>query len=148
MSCFYEDGLDFSCARCSHCCTTEPGYVYLSSEDLKLLLDFTKLPKDEFISQFCRWVGYYDGTEVLCLKEKKNYDCILWGEGGCTAYSARPVQCRTYPFWTNVLKSASSWNQEKSDCPGINCGKKHSYEEIKENLALYEQNKPISRGEL
>ena len=34
---------------------------------------------------------------VLCLKEKPNFDCILWKDG-CEAYEGRPVQCRTYPF--------------------------------------------------
>jgi Fe-S-cluster containining protein len=46
---FYVDGLNFSCKRCSRCCTKESGYVYLSQNDLDALLSCLKLPKDEFI---------------------------------------------------------------------------------------------------
>lgn len=145
MAVFYSEGLDFSCKRCSHCCTTEPGYVYLSVDDLEKLTSSKKLSTNEFIEKFCRWVGYYDGTEVLCLKEKPNYDCILWENDGCSAYNARPVQCRTYPFWTHLLTSKANWDCEKKDCPGINCGSHHTFEEISQNLSLYQDNKPLRR---
>ena len=31
---FYAEGLRFSCERCSACCRGEPGYVFLTKEDL------------------------------------------------------------------------------------------------------------------
>ena len=30
----------------------------------------------------------------------------------CRIYEARPVQCRTYPFWPSILKSQEAWNAE------------------------------------
>jgi Fe-S-cluster containining protein len=57
----------------------------------------------------------------ISLKERRAghiYDCILFDaeSSGCTVYSARPSQCRTYPFWP--------WNRErtetlKAECPGV-----------------------------
>lgn len=143
-SCFYDNGLKFSCKRCSHCCRHEPGYVYLSEQDLTNLCQWFKLNEQEFIEKYCRWVPYYDGTEVLCLQEKIGYDCILW-DSVCTAYSARPIQCSTYPFWTFLLENEKSWNQEANECPGINCGEFHTKEEIESNLNAYKNNRPIKR---
>ncbi len=72
----------------------------------------------------------------LSLREQDNYDCILWGENGCTAYEARPLQCRSYPFWDPHLDSEGSWNALASECPGVNQGTLHSEEEIQEWLLL------------
>ena len=45
--------------------------------------------------------------------QKGAASCIfLDDENKCTIYEARPVQCRTYPFWPNVLQSVESWNDE------------------------------------
>ena len=98
------------------------------------------MSKLEFIEKYCRRVPYHNGTEVLCLLEKDNFDCILW-DNGCTAYEARPVQCSTYPFWTSILCSESAWNEESDSCPGINCGQHRTRSEILENLLKYEENK-------
>ena len=140
MNEFFENGLNFSCKRCSVCCRHEPGYVYLSETDLSNLCLKFKMSKEKFIDKYCRRVPYYNGTEVLCLLEKDNFDCILW-DGGCTAYEARPVQCSTYPFWTSILSSESAWNRESDSCPGINCGQHRTRSEILENLLKYEENK-------
>ncbi|WP_191014821.1 YkgJ family cysteine cluster protein [Treponema zioleckii] len=147
---FYEKGLKFSCNRCSGCCRLSPGYVYLSWSDLTNLCRWFKVSFEEFVKVYCRWVQYYDDSEVLCLKEKTNYDCILWKTGvGCEAYENRPVQCSTFPFWTWMLESEKVWNECASDCPGINAadGKLWSKEEIEQQRNAYENNKPIHKNE-
>lgn len=143
---FYENGLNFECNRCSACCRLSPGYVYLSQRDLTSLCQWFKLSEEEFIEKYCRWVGYYEGKLALCLKELKNYDCILWEkEHGCTAYGARPVQCSTYPFWSWVLKDKETWDGMEKDCPGINKGKKWTKEQIESQCADYVHNEPITK---
>ena len=146
-NCFYENGLNFQCQRCSHCCKDEPGFVYLSKNDLQNLLACYNLTQEEFIKKYCRFVPYYDGSEVLCLQEKENYECILW-ENGCTAYKGRPIQCSTYPFWSYILKNESTWNEEAKECPGINKGNKVSFDEILKAKELYENNFPIRKSDL
>lgn len=141
---FYKDGLCFECQQCSHCCRHEPGYVYLSERDLNKLLEFFKTDKESFIEKYCRYVPYYDGSEVLCLKEKPGYDCIFW-DNGCKAYEARPLQCSTYPFWSFILKSKKDWDFEAASCPGINKGKKHMYNEIELSKYIYEGNIPLKK---
>lgn len=143
---FYSQGLNFSCTQCSHCCRHEPGFVYLSQKDLTNLCQCFNLEEQQFIEMYCRWVPYYDGSHVLCLQEKANNDCIFW-DSGCKAYSARPVQCSTYPFWSFILKNQETWMEEAKECPGINCGELHSCGEIEESLRKYEGNEPIRREE-
>lgn len=144
---FYDKGLQFSCKQCSHCCKDEPGFVYLSKSDLTNLLEWFKLEKSVFIEKYCRFVPFYDGSEVLSLQEKPNYDCIFLNNG-CSAYMARPTQCSTYPFWTYLLKDKESWDREALDCPGINTGNLHSKELIEEAKFKYENNHPLRREEV
>ena len=143
---FYRKGLNFECQRCSFCCGHSPGFVYLSLRDLQALCDFYKLSYKEFVDTYCRWADYYYGEKVLALLEQKNYDCILW-ENGCKAYTARPVQCSTYPFWAWMLADKETWNECAKGCPGMNKGKLWSKEEIEKNKEQYVQNKPLTREE-
>ena len=77
--------------------------------------------------------------------EKPNYDCILWKDGSCAAYGARPVQCSTYPFWSWIVKDGRSWDEEAKSCKGINDGPLKSREEIDWQKFLYDHNLPITR---
>lgn len=49
--------------------------------------------------------------------------CIfLDTEGKCGIYAVRPVQCRTYPFWPELVYSEAAWRREAGRCEGINRG--------------------------
>ena len=138
---FYTDGLDFSCKQCSFCCCGFSGVVLLSELDLERLAKWADVTKEQFILMYCRWVQDDEGKQFLSLREKRNNECIFWDKG-CSAYEERPTQCRTYPFWTSVLKDRESWQKESQDCPGINSGAHHSKEEITRQLELYQSRIP------
>ena len=42
---------------------------------------------------------------------------------GGRVYPVRPLQCRTYPFWPEVLASRQAWQREARRCEGINRGR-------------------------
>ena len=143
---FFRDGLQFSCRRCSHCCKDKPGVVYLSQEDLARLAAWAELEPEQFMQAYCRWVEQEDGSFWLSLRELRNYDCVFWKDGcGCEAYEARPVQCRTYPFWTSVMQGRDTWEQTGRECPGIGCGELHDAAEIAAALAAYQARQVIRR---
>ncbi|MDR2553446.1 MAG: YkgJ family cysteine cluster protein [Treponema sp.] len=119
---FYAGGLRFSCTRCSSCCRYEPGFVFLSAQDLRLLAETVKMEYTVFVETYCRWVPAPEGGERLSLREKAGFDCVFW-ENGCGVYHGRPLQCRTFPFWKSNLVSRQVW--ESLSCPGVNRGDLH-----------------------
>jgi hypothetical protein len=139
---FWKDGLRFTCTSCGHCCRHEPGYVFLTHDDLSSLASFKRTTKKLFVKEFCRTVDL--GIAVrLSLVETPENDCVFWS-GGCSVYEARPLQCRTYPFWSALLGSRDEWDREALECPGMDNGELHSAEEIAELIAERESRTLIS----
>ncbi len=139
---FFKKGLCFECQRCLYCCSSEPGYVFLSAIDIENGANAIGISENEFVGIYCRYVDF--GTySMISLKEKSNYDCIFLTKQGCMIYSGRPVQCRTYPFWKGIVDSESSWKKESKSCPGINKGNLVPYSDILANLDENDKNIPV-----
>ena len=144
---FYARGLRFSCTRCSACCRYEPGFVFISEKDADILAARLKIGYTQFVDAYCRWVPAGGGWERLSLREKAGYDCVFW-DGGCVVYEARPLQCRTFPFWPSVLASGEAWKETAADCPGMDRGPIHGAEHIEGCLAERRREPVISRKTL
>ncbi len=71
------------------------------------------------------------------LREKANGDCIFFDRGqGCTVYSVRPRQCRTWPFWESTVDSPESWEETRRGCPGAGSGELIPVEEITRRIRV------------
>ncbi len=148
MDCFYEKGLSFSCIPgCRYCCSVEPGFVFLSLQDLIRIAAATETGIEECIDRYCIYVPMGDVTHIS-LKETPENDCIFLTEKGCGVYENRPVQCSTYPFWAHIVDSEKNWEEEKAWCPGIGKGELHSAEEINDNLQQRVINQPVTKKEI
>ncbi|HEY9595708.1 MAG TPA: YkgJ family cysteine cluster protein [Spirochaetia bacterium] len=134
---FYASGLRFECTRCNRCCRHSPGYVFLSAADVERLARAKKVTPQELVRVWCRTVDV-GLAKRISLREKPNYDCILWENGGCSEYEARPLQCRAFPFWGATVSSREEWDRQARECPGMNRGPIHTREEIEEWLAKRE----------
>ncbi len=130
---FYDQGLNFECQRCSYCCRHEPGYVFLSENDLNPMIKEMKMTEEAFIKKYCIKVdiGLFSRISLI---EKENHDCIFWSDKGCQVYNSRPLQCRSYPFWSHVVDDKESWVEEGKSCPGIGKGKIHTKKDIEKWL--------------
>jgi len=97
------------------------------------------LSTTEFTQKFC------DKTDgIFHLKDGESDDCLFLKDNKCSIYEGRPTQCRTWPFWPEVM-NAKSWKGEVSKfCPGVGKGRKWTAKEIEVNLALQEK----SEGQL
>lgn len=137
---FYKNGLRFECTRCSKCCRHTPGYVFLSSKDVDALARALGVSHQELVEIYCREIDLGLTTRIS-LKEKANFDCIFWENGGCTRYHARPLQCRSFPFWSGCLGSREEWDLHALQCPGMNIGPLHSRREIEGWLARRNEEK-------
>jgi Fe-S-cluster containining protein len=124
---WYGDGLRFSCHQCGNCCRgTQPGWVYLTPHRLRRIAGFLGLDSGTFRRSFV--TRDENGETVLKLKE--NGDCVFWDDG-CTIYPERPRQCRTFPFWGEMLASPESWSELKVFCHGVDHGRLYPLEEIR-----------------
>ena len=136
---WYAGGLRFGCTRCGNCCTGPPGYVWVTDVEIERLAAHVGRPVEEFRRLHVRKVG---GRSSL--KERRNdsgeYDCVfltpLPGDApqsrrrGCGVYAARPLQCRTWPFWDGLLESREAWEHSKQTCPGLDRGRAFDFEHI------------------
>jgi Fe-S-cluster containining protein len=123
---WYKDGLAFSCTRCGACCTGEPGFVWVTEEELTELAATLGEPIDEVRGRFTR-----KSRGRITLREKANGDCVFFDpRNGCTGYRARPRQCRTWPFWESNVASPETWEATTHVCPGAGNGDLIPAEEI------------------
>lgn len=137
-----EDGLRFECNGCRQCCGGGPGYVWLSKSDLQDLSSLFEMDDDDFVKVYCRKVRVQEGY-AISLKERKDFSCIFLEAHGCGVYDHRPAQCRSYPFWSEILESDVSWQEEAKNCPGIGAGRLYTPQEIYENIRLRRKNHPM-----
>jgi hypothetical protein len=75
------------------------------------------------------------GRPLSSLTETAEGSCVFFAEGKCSVYSARPAQCRTFPFWLKNLRSEEAWNRAAQKCPGIGAGPLRSRDEILRTVA-------------
>jgi Fe-S-cluster containining protein len=118
--------------------------VFLSEQDRGILAAYLNMGLRAFMETYCRWVSFGPGREVLSLKEKSNYDCIFWKEG-CSVYDVRPLQCRTFPFWSSNVASAEAWSRAAALCPGMGTGAVYTGEQIESCLAAERENQIIRK---
>ncbi len=123
---FYSEGIRFTCQGCGKCCHTrgQYGYVYLTAGDRKRIAHLLDMTTRDFQR---RYVRYTDG--YMHLKDPDR-DCLFLEEGKCLIYEARPLQCRTWPFWPENMKKRTWEREVAACCPGIGKGKLYSAEEI------------------
>jgi Fe-S-cluster containining protein len=122
----------FSCKTSGKCCTShgQYGYVFLTKYDVIRFSKHLDLKPKEFKLKFCKTIN-----GVVALKDKPNSkDCQFLKERQCSVYKARPLQCRTWPFWPENM-NAKTWNKEiKTFCPGIGEGKLYFKKDIQKIL--------------
>ena len=129
-----KDGVQFECQGSGKCCVSrgEYGFVYMTGVDRVAMAKTLKMKTKDFMEKYCEKT---DG--VWHIRETRtNGDCVfLEGGNRCGVYEGRPQQCRTWPFWPEVM-NAKTWKKEVSSfCPGIGKGRVYSPEEIREIVA-------------
>jgi len=129
---YANTGLNFECQGCGGCCEGPGGYVWVDEEEMASMAKKLGLSDEQFSRRYVRIVF---GRTALVDNEKG--DCVFLKDKRCSIYEQRPVQCRTFPWWPELLRSEKAWRENNYNCPGMNRGVNHSAEEI---LKICEQN--------
>lgn len=130
---WYAGGLAFACTRCGDCCR-RPGEVRFSPDGADAVARRLLGPSADRASLTPElWTEDYDGA--LCVDVAEGESCPFLGDGGCTIHDLKPVHCRTYPFWPEVLERRALWRNERRYCEGIGEGSPYPLEAIERVLA-------------
>ena len=112
-------GLEFKCTGCGDCCSGQPGFVWMDEPQIDRLAAHMGLSRDAFGRRYLRRVG----ENISLIEHAVTGDCCFFERGkGCTVYEARPTQCRTYPFWPEVIATRETWRGEAGRCEGVREG--------------------------
>ncbi|MBR9690466.1 YkgJ family cysteine cluster protein [Candidatus Woesearchaeota archaeon] len=93
---------EFECERCGYCCTHISTQINMSLLDIKWLSDYTKKSVkrlfDEGMVSFVPFIRAEDlSTFDVELGLKR--PCPMYKDKKCVVYHARPMNCRTFPYW-------------------------------------------------
>jgi len=120
--------LRFECTGCGDCCR-RPGYVYFDHDDEVRAAEFLGMSAETFRE------GYLEVLdEEWVLNVPPDSACPFLLDDACTIHPARPKQCATYPFWSEIVNKPGGWVKERKECPGIDRGRVYSWDEIESLL--------------
>lgn len=113
---WYQEGVKFKCTGCGKCCLGKEGYVFVTPEEVATMADHLRLSVEAFALKYLRQVG----TRFSLLEVGSDKACIfLKNKKECMVYENRPMQCQTFPFWPQTIKTKAAWEKEKEECEGI-----------------------------
>ena len=130
-STFYDNGIRFECVGCGDCCKThgdgdEYAFVFLSDVDVARIAERLGMTQVDFLNEYCAT----DENGDIHLA-KLTGDCAFLEDGNrCVVYEVRPMQCRTWPFWTENMTEEIWEGPVTACCPGIGQGRRYSRAEI------------------
>lgn len=128
---WWQEGVRFECQGSGKCCVSHGGYgyVWLTKEDRRRMAAHLGMTPALFTKTYCE-----KENDIWKLKDGPTAACPFLRDRKCGVYEARPTQCRTWPFWPEVME-ARRWNQEvASFCPGVGKGRTWTREEIEAQL--------------
>ncbi len=127
---WWSEGVRFQCQGSGNCCVShgEYGFVYVTKSDRQAMAKLLNMTTSAFTKKHC------NKTDGFFHLKDNGEDCSFLKNKRCTIYSARPMQCRTWPFWPETM-SVKSWRKDVlSFCPGVNKGKLWKPEAIQKAL--------------
>lgn len=118
-----KDGYGFAfdssaCSSCSgNCCIGESGYIWINALEIEALANYLKISIEELKSKYLFKEGYKFSIKEVKL-DKNNFACCFFNieKKQCMIYEVRPIQCRTFPFWSYFKDNIDEVYKE---CPGI-----------------------------
>ena len=110
-------GVRFECQPgCTNCCEQQ-GFVYLTEDDLDRIAKYVGMTAREFERRYV-----YRTKNLRRLRVPRHQQCHFLRDGGCSIHAVKPVQCRLFPFWPELVDDKREWKKTAAWCPGIGKG--------------------------
>jgi Fe-S-cluster containining protein len=118
---------------CGKCCSRRGkyAYVYVNDDEVVALarLRGTSVRAFERAYTFVDELGWtqirFDGEYCPFLDRTNNT---------CTVYEARPVQCRTFPFWGDMIDKKGWTPEAREICEGVGHGPVHPVAKVEASI--------------
>jgi Fe-S-cluster containining protein len=91
--------------------------VYITEDDVRRAAAFLTLAVDDFEAKYVVRTKH-----TLRLRKPTGAQCYFLSEAGCSIHPVKPVQCRLFPFWPELVENRKDWNETAKECPGIGKG--------------------------
>jgi len=111
------DGFRFECQPGCIACCDQDGMVYLTEEDVTRAARFVGMSPARFEKKYV-----YRTAHQIRLRKPRDRQCPFLLDHGCSIHPAKPTQCRTFPFWPELVENREAWNRTARFCPGIGKG--------------------------
>ncbi len=112
--------LRFECTGCGACCTGGADhYVEVNAAERDAIRAFLGLSPAWFRRRYLLQAA----AGLTGIRLGRDGRCpFLGGDNRCRVYPVRPRQCRTYPWWPELVEQRSGWQTEAKRCEGMNRG--------------------------
>jgi len=123
-----DQGLRFNCTLCGNCCSGAEGYVSFTQDEAKAIADRLGVTLEYFMDHYTHHTPA--GQSFIEKDSEFGKDCVFLdretvpGKAVCGIYELRPMQCKTWPFWPQVVGTEHAWRKAAVGCPGIDRGSK------------------------
>lgn len=101
----------FACQHCGQCCR-EPGYVYLTPDDIDRIATFLGMDVETFTTRYTKLAPQRRGLSLI---DDASGACIFLNEQNeCAIQAVKPAQCEAFPGTWRYLTMETickGWNQ-------------------------------------
>lgn len=120
----------FECTLCGRCCR-RPGVVVIEPDELVRIAHSLQIGADAVVQRYG-----LSATERGFWLELDGVACPFLLDDRCSIHEIKPRQCRTYPFWPEIVGDDAAWQAEAEHCPGIGRGPSWADAEVQAMLEL------------
>ena len=122
---------------CGRCCTRRGkyGHVYVNAEEIRALAAVLEMSVRKFEREYtlvdpCGW------TQLVF--EDEHCPFFEPGTAQCRVYQARPTQCRTFPFWSDMVGPRGWTREARNLCEGVGRGPSHDAQTVEARMVEME----------
>lgn len=129
---FQNTPIHFECTSCGKCCTgsSDTHYIALNHDEADKLQAHLGVSAAWFKRHYVEHLT----RETYSIRMTRGQCVFLGRNNQCKIYDLRPTQCKTYPFWPELLDKEEHWRAEKKYCEGINRGRRVDSRYIQKQL--------------